>query len=53
MRFVPSEKICPFFSFYSLQRRKKIPLLNKYRPAYLCALGGGRMDAHRTRNKTT
>lgn len=40
MRFVPSEKFCPFFLLFPAVK-EKIPLLNKYRPAYLYAWGGG------------
>lgn len=45
MRFVPSEKICPFFFFLLFPTAKeKIPLLNKHRLVYLYERGG-RMDA--------
>jgi len=51
MRFVPSERICPFFLLFPTAK-EKIPLLNKYRPVYLYACGGeGRMDADRTGSK--
>lgn len=38
MRFVPSEKICPFFLLFPAVKEKN-SLLNKYRPAYLYACG--------------